>query len=111
MKRNGLKIWGSLILLLGIAGAVLFFPVRIGGNHTCLYHRIIDAHPSYYSGNGRLPTDTGHRDETAIDHSELLKHYLVPFGVLWWSSLSVVGVVVFVFVRRKSDDEELKNRV
>jgi hypothetical protein len=38
-----LKIWIFFLLVMGLAGSVLFFPININSRYTCLFHRIFQS--------------------------------------------------------------------
>ncbi len=43
-QNRNLKIWGGILIGLGVIGTIFFFPVNFQSRYTCLYHRIF--HPS-----------------------------------------------------------------
>ena len=75
------KVITIFILLIGLIGLVIFFPIHFADNECCvaevLAYKMNYAHKMHFN-----------RDFT--DHHQLAKHYVVPFGLLWWSSIGLV---------------------
>lgn len=83
------------IILLGLVGVVVFFPLKLGRDCTCL-------------GQGCLNDDNGadlsavpdttqagvSTEEEPAAYERLLRHYLFPYAILWWGS---VGLLVLGF--------------
>lgn len=80
-----------LLLAAGIAGAVLFFPVNIQDQYTCLYHRLFSPEHSYTHSTGV--------DISQTQEEDLLRHYLSPFGLLWWGSLLLTALSIYSLKR------------
>lgn len=77
----------AVILLAGVFiaalfGAVVFFPVNIGNTYTCLFHRLVVGEAAH-----SLPT------------AALLDRYIVPFGLLWWSSLFLSALTGYTLLK------------
>lgn len=69
-------------------GVILFFPVSLSSEHTCLLDRAVHA------------AATASNPEASHEHpSELLRHYLIPYGILWWVSILIVVIVALVWKR------------
>lgn len=83
------KIFFVAAAALALAGMILFFPINVSGEHTCLLDYIVHA------------AATGSDANAPHTHpSELLGHYLIPYGLLWWLSILVVVVVAVEWKRR-----------
>lgn len=88
-----------IFLLIGMgvamAGVILFFPMNFSNEHTCLLDLAVHA------------AATASHPEAPHDHpSELLRHYLIPYGLLWWSSIVAVIAVAVAWSRRRTKSEE-----
>lgn len=99
-KRNRLGKRNFILLMLGIgiAGAVLFFPVNIQNRYTCLYHRLLFPEHSYSHSHkaAEHPENQVSRDSLYDHlHDQLLRGYLKPFGLLWWGSLLIVTLCFY----------------
>ncbi|MCK6619719.1 MAG: hypothetical protein HUU32_04545 [Calditrichaceae bacterium] len=86
-KPFGKKNILLLVLAAGIAGAVLFFPVNINNQYTCLYHRLFSPGHSYTHSTGD--------DISQTQKEDLLNRYLSPFGLLWWGSLLITALSIY----------------
>lgn len=82
------KIFLLIGMAVAVAGVVLFFPFNFSGEHTCLLDHIVHA-----VANG----DTPHAHP-----GELLGRYLIPYGLLWWSSITAVIFLTIVWLRRQT---------
>ena len=78
MKR---KIVIVLILAISVIGAVVFFPYKLENDFCCLAELWSKINHEHHSHTG----DHVH----AIDPSELVRRYVFPYGVFWWSSLGM----------------------
>ena len=99
------KITLTLILVtLGALGTALFFPLQLKESHTCLYHRIFapeekQSEPAMLIYQSEVSL-AGTINTVASEHYQKLLHrYLVPFGLLWWLSLSFLAVGIFLLKR------------
>jgi hypothetical protein len=82
--------------MLAIAGVILFFPMNFSNEHTCLLDLIV--HAAATASNPEAPH---------AHPSELLRHYLFPYGLLWWSSIAAVIAVAVAWSRRQTKSKEL----
>ena len=89
------KILLVAVALFGIAGVVLFFPMNFSDEHTCLLDLIV--HAAATTSNPEAPH---------AHPSELLRHYLFPYGLLWWSSIIAVIAVAVAWSRRQTKSQE-----
>lgn len=71
--------------VVAIAGLILFFPINFSGEHTCLLDYIVHA---------AAGTDVPHSHP-----SQLLRQYIIPYGLLWWLSIFGVAVVAVALHR------------
>ncbi len=102
--KNKIYITTLLIIIPGLIGVFLFFPVNLGDVYTCLFHRI------FFQGVGSNPEFSGFSSASAmVDHSHLVRKYLMPFGIIWWFSLALVGWGIFRF-RNKRDGIDSKKK-
>lgn len=83
-----------LLLFISIAGAVLFFPVNIQDQYTCLYHRLFSPGHTFLHSAGDDISQTGKED--------LLHRYLSSFGLLWWGSLLLTSLSIYSLKRLAS---------
>jgi hypothetical protein len=107
MKSTKVKFLILLLLIIGIAGSILFFPVNIKNRHTCLGHKLMNNQQQELN---KLDSDqnsmihhtitSGHEGHQSL----LLQRYVYPFGIFWWLSLGTVfGVIYLLFYRRNSN--------
>jgi len=85
------KIMRVTILLLGMAGALLFFPVLLPEDALCLAEKWFA--PPALSGE----TDSAH----GMHHVDSARHYLIPYGLLWWASLAVIFISIRKFLLKR----------
>ena len=84
MKNIKLLWWG--LIFLGIVGGILFFPVPIECEFTCLFHRMV------------MPTQAvpcGHHDSQMVDY------YVNRFGYFWWGSLFLAAAAIYQLTKMK----------
>ena len=89
------KIFLAAAAILAMAGVILFFPFNFSDAHTCLFDLIV--HAAATASN------------PAAEHthpSELLRRYLIPYGLLWWSSIIAVLVLAIAWLRRQKKPQE-----
>jgi len=104
------KINYSLIslMMMGLMGGILFFPVNIKNQYSCLYHcylspsrnevitfDLLDTVEMVEPENIRTMSSLEERNLEDIQ-SRLLANYLVPYGILWWLSLGLLIVVIYL---------------
>ncbi|MCI0693918.1 hypothetical protein L0337_18170 [candidate division KSB1 bacterium] len=82
------KIFFAAAVTLALAGMILFFPINVSGDYTCLLDYIVHA---------AATVSDAHAPHT--HPSELLGRYLIPYGILWWLSILVVVVVAVEWKR------------
>ncbi len=76
----------------GLVGIVLFFPIVICHQHTSLFeHLATDCQSRGVTDNPSL--------------AELLRHYLFPYGILWWLSIALATLAIAYIVRQHERDK------
>jgi len=104
-----------LLLALGVAGGILFFPINLDNRYTCMYHQLRNrsSHPPGHMMAAHLRESKNQSVIPTMEHhmamqmeemknapygylllwgeqdTRLLNRYLLPFGLLWWSSLAI----------------------
>lgn len=93
-KQNGKNVKNKkikiLLLLTGMTGFILFFPVRIQTNNSCI--------------GEKLSLFTNNRITLNEAHCQLPQHYIVPYGILWWFSI----VVTFWNIKLLTQNKKVK---
>ncbi len=100
MLKNQKPLMNFLIII-GLGGTFLFFPIMLSGRYTCFYHRIFNydspvaevaAHPGPSSEmqNGSMRTP-----------KTLLHSYIHSYALVWWASLLIVGLSVLAIRAKK----------
>lgn len=86
-------------LIIGLLGMVLFFPYKFHNGQTCIIDRWLN-HPIQH--------------ETTISFETRLHRYVLPYGLLWWSSIGLVVVELLRtryprnrFLKHTNEDESL----
>ena len=94
-------------LLIGFAGAVLFFPFNMNNRYTCLYHRLFCETDPVYSGHGPIlgPQPLNHaampyQAMHGPQENALIPHYLKHFAFYWWGSLLLAGICLLLFRKK-----------
>ena len=81
---------GMILIVLGLVGTVLLFPLKLDKGKTCLAHQY-------------LVGESGHDGWYAVAGNEhaLARTYVVPYGLLWWTSLGLSGIgLYFLHLKR-----------
>ena len=123
------KVYLSMILLITLAGTVFFFPMNLGGQYTCFFHRIFDhAHPV-----SEVPMAAGHPEthlnspsitdqdmntkaggmdisETGHHGSELLDNYLHQYAFPWWVSIGLLALSIYMWIKQERNMKEMDSR-
>lgn len=97
LKFNKKRYWQALFIffiLIGAAGSVFFFPLKLSESHTCICHKMTCPRDTCCPKGSVLSTeinkDTNHQVMNKMSqqhHGELVNQYLIPYGFLWWGSL------------------------
>jgi len=95
-KTRKQLIW--IILIISALGGILFFPVNLNNEFTCLFHHIIESGGDKHT---ELVSVMGHGSE------ELLNQYLVPYGLFWWFSLGILALALIQLFRNRKLTEKL----
>ena len=98
------KFYLVTIILIAAAGSIFFFPMNMSDQYTCFYHRLFD--PPQYTASLKTATDT-HGDvsnqdihnELSQHHSVLLDNYLDQYAFIWWSSVGLWSICVYLFFK------------
>ncbi len=93
------KIFFVAAATLALAGMILFFPIKVSGDHTCLLDYIV--HAAATASDANAPH---------THPSELLGRYLIPYGILWWLSIIAVVFVAVVWKRRTAKLRNVNNQ-
>ena len=72
-----------VVFMLGIMGIIMFCPFNFTNGQTCIVDRWLNSNFSSAS---------------TITYETRLHRYVVPYGLLWWSS---IGLVVVEFLRTR----------
>lgn len=84
MVRKILRECGVMLIIIGLTGAIFFFPMKLNEGKTCLAQQYI----------------SGHRNEvnhTIMDHDhQLAQDYIIPYGFIWWSSLGLFSFGLYL---------------
>ena len=78
-----------MIIILGIIGAITFFPVNINDHYTCLFHRIIDGNFS--------STEIGLHQLDKNMHYSIMDIYLEGYAFIWWASILVLVTGIYLY--------------
>ena len=85
----------SAMTFVALAGVILFFPINLSGEHTCLLDYIVHA------------VATASNEHAPHSHpGELLGRYLIPYGIFWWSSIIAVIAVAVAWSHRRTKSKE-----
>ena len=98
------------ILIMGLAGFILFFPYKFGNNHSCLAHKYLKSNLPECCLKQNISDHADHSIETDINpvaNHHLLSHYIFPFAFLWWAS---IGLLVIQIRNIKNKHKRLKMR-
>lgn len=80
---------GRVLVIPSLAGVVLFFPLIVCRQHTCLFEHLMTRCKS-----------NGIAEDLSI--VALLRHYLFPYALFWWLSIIVMVLAVICTVRHHS---------
>jgi len=92
--RKGTLI--TLILLgVGIVGGVLFFPINFNNQYTCLYHRMFAPEHRHRLSNQMMSGSSSIGKPQNEINEMLVTKYILPFGLIWWISLTIFALAFF----------------
>ena len=89
MKRKLLKEFGVFLAVVGLAGAVFFFPMKLGDGKTCLAEQYIGSKMEVHAHG----LHHGH---------EMAQAYIIPYGIIWWVSLAMFAAGLYLTRGRKN---------
>ena len=81
-----------VLITIGTSGTLLFFPVALGDQFTCLYHRL----------TGMMQEETHHAEDQKAGgtrvhgsfdheiHNASLNTYISRFSLYWWGSIALL---------------------
>lgn len=95
MKNLKLKYFVLVFFLIGLLGGILFFPVNLNDQYTCLYHRL--------SGTEHVH-DAVHHSEMLMGggNHDLLDAYVASYAVYWWASLAVIAIAIILIKKYRN---------
>lgn len=103
-RTKFLQLFWGVSILIGAAGSVIFFPLKLSESHTCICHKMTCPRDACCQKGAALSSEINRdANHQAMDkmsqqhHNELINRYLVPFGLLWWGSLILLvsGICFF----------------
>ena len=102
------RFYLGVIIVIAILGSTLFFPVNIDGRYTCFYHRLFDSPQaaSTVPGADKYKPNFSDQHENmpfSYHQSLLLQHYLHRYAFLWWGSVSVLALYIFIHRKKKKN--------
>lgn len=98
MTRKIVKEAGILLAIIGLTGAVFFFPMKFEDGNTCLAQHYVGGEISG-TGHHLMKFDHGHGHDLA-------QEYIIPYGLIWWTSL---GMLVFgLYLTRYKVDKQIQ---
>jgi hypothetical protein len=114
-NRNVHMINNILLMVLGTAGMIVFFPYNFDNTHTCLAHKYVERDISSCCEELPGDADKDHCNPDGIHSGEnhhLMSHYLYPFAFLWWTSIGLVVLQVRnIALRRKQVNPRHKGKL
>lgn len=86
----------SVLIVFGIIGTVLFFPISLGDDFTCIFHRLIgDVHQEENAEERTLISHSSRHHTLSGGHNASLNFYIRHFSVFWWGSLGLLALGVY----------------
>jgi len=99
MNRKSLNKLRIGLVSVGLVGIILFFPFKLPDGYTCLFE--------HYKGGKHGHNITG---PLTTNHAhEMARHYILPFGLIWWFSIAVVSWGILE-MRKKRGQKLNENR-
>ena len=77
------------IMMLGIAGGLLFFPLQLNDGYTCFYHRFFDSDRPVIK-HAHIITQIQEHHST-----EMIDAYISGYAFFWWGSLVLTGFGIY----------------
>ncbi len=118
-----------ITLSVGVVGGILFFPFNFQNEYTCIFHRFFSPGHSHSLNENAASTDShgeilaeqaNHNHKlpekmTAGMEEDLVNHYVVPFGLVWWGSLLLIAISLYglkrIKVNRPLDSGKIENNI
>ncbi len=86
----------SVLIGLGLIGTVLFFPISLGDDFTCIFHRLIgDVHHEENGKDRSLISHTPRSHHFTGGHNASLNVYIRHFSIFWWGSLGLLSIGLY----------------
>ncbi len=79
-----------VVIVLALAGSIFFFPIRLEGQYTCLYHRMVER--DAYAWNALNP----HGNTSVLVH-----FYIHHYSLIWWGSLFILLGTIYWLTQNK----------
>jgi hypothetical protein len=115
-------------IMITASGTVFFFPLNIDGKYTCFYHRIFDhsnlEHRHIHSedlnqteNKNSTPNDKKNNDDSRNKvigthyRSVLLENYLHQYAFVWWLSVGLLALSIFMWLKLKKQDRKYKSGI
>ena len=100
------KFYLSLIIIIAASGSIFFFPMNIGEQYTCFYHRLFDPPQSDVTLDASIDNQDNISNQATHSnlsqhHSVLLDKYLDQYAFIWWSSVALLALCVYLFFKLK----------
>jgi len=107
LNKKSARPFLIIMLILATIGSILFFPMRLDKNYTCLYHRLFDTHLNIYE-NGQHQADIASGDSQVqeVDTDKMIQFYLIRYAFFWWLSLGGVFVAVYLLRRYRKEAQQ-----
>jgi len=94
MQQKGRNYVSGLLILIGLSGAILFFPIDMGGTETCIFESVnpnVDIFHHAATGQGL---------SLIVQEESSFEHYLSYYSTWWWGSLVLLAMGVFFLTTR-----------
>lgn len=100
-----------VLLIIGLNGTVLFFPINLDNQFTCLFHRLAFPDHDYrhsHDTNDQVlqsketPSGKYAEQSTSFSTENLHHQYMHTFSYFWWGSLLLVVFSIFALKHQKS---------
>jgi len=76
-----------ILFVLSLSAFIFFFPWKFENGESCL--------ADHYFGIKKLP------DPVELCYEVRVNRYLVPYGILWWISISGIMFLIFIWQKRR----------
>ena len=98
----------GLIIFITASGSIFFFPMNIGDRYTCFYHRLFDPPQSDVTIDASIDNQDNiskHATHSNLSqhHSALLDKYLDQYAFIWWSSVALLALCMYLFFKLKKN--------